>query len=155
MRPGLLLDTNLLLLYLVGIARSGDIGSHKRLKMFERRHFEILLDLIQPYKNVAVTPHCLAEVWNMIGEQSNAFDLDRAQLIEFARGFVAEAIEVYEPAKQLVERDEIRWLGIADVSQLSAALERGFAMTSADGRLCHQAMALGIETHHFWQLAEG
>jgi hypothetical protein len=155
MRNGVLLDTNLLLLYLVGLSRSGNIGFHKRLSMFEQRHFCFLLDLVSPYKNIVVTPHCLAEVWNLIGEQSNSFDLDRARLIEFARRFVSEAVEVYQPAKQLVGRDEIRWLGLADVSQLSAALEGGFAMTSADGLLCRQALVLGIETHHFWQLAEG
>jgi predicted nucleic acid-binding protein len=155
MCKGVLLDTNLLLLYLVGLSRAGDIASHRRLNMFEQRHFQFLLDLVIPYNQVVVTPHCLAEVWNFIGEQSNAFDLHRTPLINFARGFVAQAVEIYHPAAQLVEREEIRWLGLADVSQISAALEGGFAMTSTDGRLCHQAMALGIKTHHFWQLAEG
>lgn len=151
----LLIDANLLLFLLAGMADKTIISRHKRLKRFQSHHFSMLAEIMAPYDGLVVTPHCLAELWNLIGEQRGAWDEHREALLSAAHQFVGSAIEVYHPAKDLVQRDEIGWLGLADVSQLCAALEGGFALTSADGLLCRQASALGIETHHFWQLAEG
>lgn len=155
MEKRLLIDANLLLLFLAGQASEAIVGTHRRLTQFEVRHLRVLAEIIAPYKALIVTPHCLAELWNLIGEQRGAWDEHREALLNAAHQFIGSAIEVYHPAKDLVQRSEINWLGLADVSQLSAALEGGFALTSADGLLCRQAQALGIETHHFWQMAEG
>lgn len=150
MAKKIVIDANLLLLWLAGHADLAIIRSHRRLQRFEIRHFHSLSEMVAPYRTFVVTPHILAELWNLIGEDRGTRDARRARLLETAKGLVGLAIEIYDPAVELTTRPEISWLGLADVSQLVAA-SRGFDLISADGPLCHEAMRLGIHALHFWQ----
>lgn len=155
MERRIVVDTELLCLLIAGVVNPRILGRRIHFKKFNKTHFETLQQILKGYDKMVVTPHALTELWYFISEETGHWDEDGRCMRESAREFVGSAIEVYHPAKDLVQRSEIGWLGLADVSQLSAALEGGFALTSADGPLCRQAQALGIQTHHFWQLAEG
>jgi predicted nucleic acid-binding protein len=151
----IVIDSNLLLLWIAGLSGADIVKRHRRLQRYESRHVGVLAEILAPFQGLVVTPHCLAEFWNLIGETRGGWDQDREILLAATRALIGEAVEIYHPTKELLMRKEITWLGLADVSQISAAVEGGFALTSSDGPLCGQASALGIPTHHFWQIAEG
>ena len=63
----LIIDANLLLLYVIGFVDQGNyIEKSDRLKKFKKKDYEILLDIIKPFKEVYVTPYIAAEVSNLI-----------------------------------------------------------------------------------------
>ncbi|KAF0165241.1 MAG: hypothetical protein FD157_1593, partial [Rhodocyclaceae bacterium] len=67
----ILIDTNLLVLYVVGTASRSYIEKHKRLTEFVVEDYDALLKLINNASAVFVTPHTLAETSNLaryIGE---------------------------------------------------------------------------------------
>ena len=61
-----LLDTNLLLLLIVGLFDKKLIGKHKRTKEFSEDDFELLINSINGVHTIWVTTHCLAEVSNLL-----------------------------------------------------------------------------------------
>jgi len=65
---GALLDTNLLLLLLVGTLSPNLIGG-KRTNRYQARHFHILSELLTNFKRIVTTPHILTEVSNLGGQE--------------------------------------------------------------------------------------
>ena len=61
-----LIDTNLLLLLVVGMTNKSYIKIHKRTKTFTVEDYEQLLSDLDHFKPVWVTSHCLAEVSNLL-----------------------------------------------------------------------------------------
>jgi hypothetical protein len=149
------LDANLLLLWIVGSTGRHLIARHRRLHpAYQPGHFDLLLDLLGPFEAVVVAPHALAELWNLIGEDKAGKDTVRAAIIATARSAIGTFIEVHHPAKDLVARDDIGWLGLSDVAQLSVAAKAGHVLLSVDGPLCYRAAQLGITAVSFWGVAD-
>ncbi len=61
-----LLDTNLLLLLVVGLFNRDLIARHKRTNSFVPEDFDLLMEFIDGYDVLWVTSHCLAEVSNLL-----------------------------------------------------------------------------------------
>jgi predicted nucleic acid-binding protein len=149
----ILIDANLLLLFVVGFADIKLIKKQqKRLSKYEIEHFEILNLFIEEYSKIVVTPHILAEFWNLMGEERGNWDRDKKRVFDIACSIIKNAVEIYNPAAELIERKEIKWLGISDVSLLIVAENEGYPLISADAKLCIQAMNLGIETYNIWHI---
>jgi len=149
----ILIDANLLLLFVVGFTDIKLIKKQqKRLSKYDITHFEILNLFIEEYSKIVVTPHILAEFWNLMGEERGNWDKDKQRVFDTVCLIIQNAVEIYNPAAELIERTEIRWLGIADVSLLEAAEKQGYSLISADAKLCIQAMNLGIETYNIWHI---
>src|SRR4051794_4687825 len=60
------IDSNLLLLFVVGTASRDYIGKHKRLRPFEEGHFDLLMEELSVATKIVLTPHTLAETSNLI-----------------------------------------------------------------------------------------
>ena len=66
MSTNLVLDANLTLLFVVGTAKLGYIGQHKRLSTYTTEDFELLRGFIAQARIVTVTPNTLTETSNLI-----------------------------------------------------------------------------------------
>lgn len=64
-REGIILDTVVLLLYLVGKYDIQCIKSFEPTHHYEKEDFDLLIKLIKPFKKIIVTPHIIAEVSNI------------------------------------------------------------------------------------------
>lgn len=64
---GVLVDTNLLLLYVVGVYEPHRIERFKRTSTFTTEDFELLKRLLGHFETVATTPPVLTEVSNFLG----------------------------------------------------------------------------------------
>jgi hypothetical protein len=83
---GLLLDSNLLLLLLVGSVEPELIVRFKRTRQFLMRDYELLLDFTSQFQVVVSTPHILCEVSHLAaalhGDHRATFFVRMGQMIE-------------------------------------------------------------------------
>jgi hypothetical protein len=61
----IILDTNLLLLFVVGTASRKYISMHKKLKSYTNDDFDLLVNLLYTANNIVVTPNTLTETSNL------------------------------------------------------------------------------------------
>ncbi|MBZ5564176.1 MAG: hypothetical protein LAP13_17355 [Acidobacteriia bacterium] len=67
-RKGLLVDSNLLLLLVVGACDRNRISKWKRTMMFTPEDFDLLVAVIGRFETVVTTPNILTEVSNFLGQ---------------------------------------------------------------------------------------
>lgn len=117
---GVLVDTNLLLLYFVGGYDQGLIERWGRTAdRFVAEDFDTLLVLLEGFERLAVTPHVLTEVSNLLG---GLFDPAKTECFKlFARSIRSLMYEKRTPGRDLIESPAFIPFGIADTSILDAA----------------------------------
>ncbi|MFL9479680.1 PIN domain-containing protein [Acinetobacter baumannii] len=62
---GLLLDTNLFVLLVIGLIKRKEVEENKRTSAYTCEDFDILLEFIGKFQKIVVTPHILAETSNL------------------------------------------------------------------------------------------
>jgi hypothetical protein len=67
----IVVDTNLLVLLVVGSASIEYINKHKRLTSFSTDDFELLVELIGMFSDIVMLPHILSETSNLIKQIDN------------------------------------------------------------------------------------
>jgi hypothetical protein len=139
-RPaGLVLDSNLLLLLIVGLVDSHFIANFKRTRMFAQEDFNLLIHIMRRFEKCSITPHVLTEVSNFIGQIKEPYlDKCRAQLAQF----INSSKEHYSPAKDLLAMKEYFRFGVSDAS-LSELAHRRFLILTVDAALAYH---LGIQS---------
>jgi len=115
-----LLDTNILLLWLVGNTDAALLLTFKRVQSFEERDLVLLERLLRPFQRMITTPHILTEVSNFV-DQSPMYK--RARLVESLREFIQDHAEIYESAVTLVDRSEFNSLGLSDTALVSLSAD--------------------------------
>lgn len=125
-QSGVLLDTNLFMLLLVGTLDPTKIGSFKRTNRYVSEDFEILRILLEPFDSLVTTPHILAEVSNLSGNQGDHFGNAYFQLFVER---IKLAIEVYYPSRELMLKPEFLKYGLADTGIAQAAAGRYLVLT--------------------------
>jgi len=140
----LLLDTNLLLFFLVAQVDLSIVRSFKRVSQFRASDLQPLRDMVEAFSSLTTTPHVLAEVSNFVDQAPVQW---RSQLIEALRSFAEDHQERYESSAQLMSREEFRKLALTDTALLS--LSREMVVATLDYRLHGQILAWGGQTIHF------
>lgn len=111
-----IIDTNLLVLLIVGKTSKRFVSTHKRTSSYTVDDF-ILLDLIlSDASKIIVTPNILSETSNLIRQFSEP---GRGQIIEFFKFFVENVCEIYLESVVVIESKSFNRLGLTDASILS------------------------------------
>jgi hypothetical protein len=66
MPTSIVIDTNLLVLLVVGLTNRNYIRQHKRCSEFTEDHYEVLSDTIGQFRELIVTPNTLSEASNLL-----------------------------------------------------------------------------------------
>lgn len=140
------LDSNLSLLLIVGRAERGLIARHKRLKGYSEDDYELLIAHLRSANALVTTPNTLTEISNIASFGLTDASLDR--VIRSYQAFVLDCTEVHHPSRQLVERTEFSWLGLADCAWL-AVLCHGTSLLTSDNELHIAAMLCGHASINF------
>lgn len=109
---GVLIDANLLILYLVGSTNKSRIPIFKRTQVYAIEDFELLERLIAYLGNVITTPHVLTEV-------SNLASLHGSELTAFRQRFksaVADMKEFCDASREVVSDRSFQRLGLTDAA---------------------------------------
>ncbi len=149
-RSGVLVDTNLLLVYLIGLYDTATgyqlINSFKYTKgHYVAGDFDVLLAFLEQFDVRVTTPHILTEVSNSIELELNYTARD------LCLGLIQETIpatfqEHHAPANELLAEDLFRTYGVADMGILRSAVAGSYLVLTDDGRLSPYLNYVGIST---------
>src|ERR1700722_18143924 len=109
-----ILDTNLLLLFVVGSTSRDYIDKHKRLRHeYTISDFDLLTRLLANAKGVLVSPHILAETSNLLRQIA---DPARSAICEAFKALIGSPNfdEIFVEGKVAAERPEFVRLGLTD-----------------------------------------
>jgi hypothetical protein len=114
----ILLDSNLLLLFLIGSFERRRIEQFKRTSDFSEADFDILANLLTAFRTIVTTPHVLTEVSNL----ANALPENLKPL--WAEHFALQTgslMEVFEPAAEVMRQLSFGAFGLTDAAIHGAA----------------------------------
>ena len=109
----ILLDTNLLLLFLVGSFERQRIHKFKRTAEFSEADFDLLARFLQEFRKILTTPHILTEVSNLTNSLPS--HLQKLWSTHFARQTNA-FLEIFEASEMLMKRGVFHQFGLADAA---------------------------------------
>lgn len=141
---GLLIDANLLVLYLVGRTNKNRIPTFKRTQQYTIKDFELLDLLTRRFRKLITTPHVLTEV-------SNLAALHGKELSAFRTSFkntVPQMLEFYDESRRLVEEGSFHSLGLADAS-INLASRRNLLVLTDDLELHVWLLKRSVDSINF------
>lgn len=147
----ILLDANVLVLYIVGRIDKRLIGSHRRLREYVEIDFDILALILKRSNKIAITVNVLTEASNLLetgkGERSNRF-------LQELHNVVLETEEIVVKSADACQVDGFTRVGLSDAALLLLAGPESPIIT-VDRHLYGRANALKPNSaFNFWYLRE-
>lgn len=137
---GVLLDTNLLVLLVVGLYRRDRIPKHRRTKSYTIQDFVFITRLVAHFSRRLTTPHILAEADNLI-RQLDA--VEHRAMSAVMTSVVSTLFEVYVPSSTAISQKDYAHLGLTDSVVLIAAATEDVLVVTADNALANSLSRLG------------
>lgn len=148
----LLIDANILVLYLVGSLDPSLISKHKRTNQFGVKDYRLLDDVVRQFKKLVATPNVLTEASNMVAQIGGKETVTRLRVV-LAR--IVEALdEHYVPSTQASKVEEFRRLGLTDAALLFLAKQDRLLVLTDDRHLYDALQKRGIAAINFHHLRE-
>ena len=141
---GVLVDSNLLVLFFVGLANRRRIRDFKQTQNFTVDDFDLLTRLVTLFGKIIATPHVLAQVSDLAVLPGKELRTVR----ELFRTTVHEIDESYDPSRVLVESPLFSRLGLTDAA-IASVCSRGVLVLTADVELHLALQRLGADALNF------
>lgn len=141
----LLLDTNLLVAWVIGRVDPAMLARHKRAALFDSGDLPLLISVVDRFDQVVTIPHVLAEASNLLGLTGEP---DRTALLEGLGRFISETHEIQVLSATAVDHASFAKLGLADAAILCAANKQVSTMTT-DFHLCGVLQKQGLPSINF------
>ncbi len=145
-RRGLIFDSNLLLLYLIGLHDKNLIGDGKynKLSKYTLEDFDMLVHFQRLFSRIVTTPHVLTELSNLANDFPESIKVKC--FASFQKSF-ARLDEISVSSLQAAQRQEFNFLGLTDC--ILAELTPDFLMVSDDARLVNKLESSGLQSLNF------
>jgi predicted nucleic acid-binding protein len=135
---GIVVDTNLLILLLIGFYDLDEIEKNKRLKNkgFEKEDFHKLVSLIDAVSNkITITPNILTEVCNLTDNYNNETDY---AFFEFIEEFIRTLEERNVNSNEIIHNNQTAFykFGLSDSSITNLSKEE-YLIITVDAPLYH------------------
>jgi len=144
-QKGILIDTNILLLWFVGTVNRERISKFKRTENFVPEDYDTLLQILSSFNKIVTTPNILTEVnslANQLGEP------ERSQCLSvFAEG-MARLNESYLESTEVVRTDSFTKFGLTDCGIATLAKNKYLVLTD-DFKLANYLQKIEIDTINF------
>lgn len=111
------IDSNLLVLLVVGSVDRGQVGKHRRAQSFTPEDYDRLLGMINALKRVLVTPNTLTEASNPLESRDDRRFLDRLRLV------IEGSEEIVVVSAAAARNTAFPRLGLTDAALLEAVSE--------------------------------
>ena len=141
---GVLIDTSLLVLFLVGSVSRKRILNFKRTGDFAIEDYDLLVGLIDWFGKLVATPHVLSQV-------SDLTDLYGTELIavrSLFKALVEQIDESYDASLLLVGDPAFERFGLTDTA-ITTVCSRGILVLTTDARLQIALQERGIDALNF------
>lgn len=143
MRPsGYFIDTNLLMLFIVGGVGEELITRHRRLQKFDVGAYRILQNLLGRVEQVYVTPNTLTETSNLLAQHAEP---ERSRFLDKLRSVIQESEEIHVVSEVATRNKAFRRLGLTDAALLEVATMETPLLT-VDLDLYRAALSQGRDT---------
>ncbi len=106
------IDTNLLLLLIVGSVGRDLIAKHRRLRRFTGEDFDNLINLLYP-EQVFVTPNTLTETSNLLAQHKEP---ERSRFFDRLKFIIQESKEVVVASTVASRNNAFKRLGLTDAA---------------------------------------
>jgi len=148
---GVILDSQLLVLLVVGVTSRKYIGKHKRLSAYTADDFDLLCDYLTHFQSIVATPNTLTETSNLLRQIGDPI---RSEILTMFRLLSCEqAEERYVTSISVMDTLEFVRLGLTDSALLMVATESHHLLT-ADFDLYLAATQRGLDAVNFNHLRE-
>ncbi|MCL2085588.1 hypothetical protein FWH09_01490 [Candidatus Saccharibacteria bacterium] len=141
---GLIIDTNLFTLLVIGNSDINKVGKHKRVKNYSEDHFTAIFNIAnyitENNSKIILTPHILSEISNFVIDSKgyNPFFDTALRLTKLTH---EENVE----KDKLLDHDELSRLGVSDLSVENVATVMKCAVVTDDERLYNRLLSLGVQ----------
>jgi rRNA-processing protein FCF1 len=144
---GLLLDTNLFLVYAVGLFSPKLISEFKRTLTYSAADFRMLTDYMARFRRVITTPHVVTEVTDLLDTLNRSRNF---RLFATLRQVLLKFEEIHQPSAQIAARQPMRFdkFGLADSALVELASQNYLVMTD-DLPLFGYLESLGLPVINF------
>lgn len=142
---GLLVDTNLLLLYFIGAQDPDRIPRHKRTMAFTVDEFRLLAGFLAVFDKLVTTPNVLTEVSNLSGQQPD--DLRVSFNADFANR-IAQLEESYVPSVEASSLAHFKKFGLTD-SGIVQLVKDNYLVLTDDLKLVGYLQNQGVDVINF------
>ena len=112
-QKGIMVDSNLLVAYLVGLLDPAQLGNCRATKALSPDDFGLLEKFLGQFNRVITTPHILAEVSNLAGRLPESLHV-KFRLV--FRHVIERLSEKYDTSASISQRAEFLRFGLADTA---------------------------------------
>jgi hypothetical protein len=109
---GLLIDTNLMILLLVGRTNRRRISQFKRTQTYSIADYELLEQFAEQFQRIVTTPHVLTEVSNLAKLDGH----ERIRIRELLMDSIDRSQEVSQPSRVVARNKHFSRLGLTDAA---------------------------------------
>ncbi len=126
-QQGLIIDTNILLLYFVGTLNRLHIAKHKRTRQYLPSDFDLLSNLLRLFQNrIVTTPNILTEVSNLLGDYTT---LEQKRLWSIFTAGIKMLEEKYLPSNKLCQTPIFSKFGLTDSAIIDLVKDKYLVLT--------------------------
>jgi predicted nucleic acid-binding protein len=126
---GLLIDTNLLLLYGVGLYDSALVAKVKRTRKYTVDDFTFIRDFVSAFQRIVTTPHVLAELSNLA---LDGIDLRQRPYVGTLIEIIGQTKELYVEKDVILKLDCLPRIGVTDAAIVEIARRKGYLVLTDD-----------------------
>ncbi len=142
---GILIDTNLLLLYFVGSYDPQRIEKFKRTIIFTVEDFQRLVKLINYFETVVTTPNVLTEVSNLSNQLPQQV---KGGYFQVFGQLTSNLQETYQPSEEICALPHFRRFGLTDSGIIDLAPEKYLILTD-DFPLANYLQSANVDVINF------
>ncbi|CAN5367153.1 hypothetical protein BH20ACI1_BH20ACI1_15430 [soil metagenome] len=139
-KKGIFVDSEILLLFIVGTKDPNLIGNFGRTAKFDENDFILVSSFIDYFYLKITSPHILTEVSDLLGE-SNDFQF-------ILKTYINIAEEVFLPSKNVAKSESFLKFGLAD-SAIIEVSKNSYLIFTADNRFYGYLSNMGIDAVNF------
>ena len=147
----LLIDTNLLVLFVAGNLDKRKVGNHRRLRHFDVFDLDRVNELAKANAKHVSTPNVLSEVSNHLNSGEQEIVAGAGEALSF---YIQKLEEVYVPSCDLVKQVWFGKFGLADAAIIDAARETGSTVLTSEWALQGFLKSIGLDAINIFHLKE-
>ncbi|MBE9049587.1 hypothetical protein IQ243_04045 [Nostocales cyanobacterium LEGE 11386] len=144
-QKGVLIDTNILVLWFVGTVNRPRISQFNRTEKFLPEDYDLLVSILSYFSKIVTTPNVLTEVNSLINQIGEP---ERSQCYSVFTQAMTTLDEFYIESVHAVQLDNFTKYGLTDCGIVSLAKNQYLVLTD-DFKLANYLQKISIDTINF------
>jgi rRNA-processing protein FCF1 len=144
-QKGVLIDTNILLLWFVGTVNRSRISQFNRTEKFVPEDYDLLVSILSYFSKIVTTPNILTEVNSLVNQIGEP---ERSQCYAVFAQAMTKLDEFYIESVDAVQLENFTKYGLTDCGIVTLAKDKYLVLTD-DFKLANYLQKVGIDTINF------